>query len=186
MLNWYTDIPPVSRCYFTAALITTSLCALDLVSPFSLYYNHNLIYTQRQYWRLATNFLFFGLFSIDFLFHMFFLVRYSRLLEEGEYRGRRASFVLFMLFGCTTMTLIAPYVSVHFLGSSLTFMMVYVWGRRNEDVRMNFLGLFPFEAPYLPWVMLCFSMILGNPATIDLIGIAVGHTYYFLEFVYPR
>eukprot|EP00966_Prymnesium_polylepis_P284156 6564454-Prymnesium_polylepis.2 len=30
--------------------------------------------------------------------------------------------------------------------------MVYVWGRRNEYVRMRFLGLFQFRAPFLPWV----------------------------------
>lgn len=60
-------------------------------------------------------------------------------------------------------------------------MMVYVWGRRNENVRMSFLGLFPFTAPYLPWVLLFFSILLGNSATIDLIGIVVGHVYYFLE-----
>jgi Derlin-2/3 len=40
-------------------------------------------------------------------------------------------------------------------------------------------------APYLPYVMLTFSVLLGNSVTIDLIGIAVGHCYYFLEYVYP-
>mmetsp|Transcript_29760 Transcript_29760/g.43303 ORF Transcript_29760/g.43303 Transcript_29760/m.43303 type:complete len:120 (+) Transcript_29760:643-1002(+) len=83
------------------------------------------------------------------------------------------------------MTLVAPFVSVHFLGSSLTFMMVYVWGRRNEDTRMSFLGMFQFTAPYLPWVMLTFSVLLGQSVTIDAIGILVGHMYYFLEYVYP-
>lgn len=83
------------------------------------------------------------------------------------------------------MTAVAPFVSVHFLGSSLSFMMVYVWGRRNEDMRMSFLGVFTFNAPYLPWVMLAFSMLLGHSITIDAIGILVGHTYYFLEYVYP-
>ena len=63
-------------------------------------------------------------------------------------------------------------------------MMVYVWGRRNEHVRMSFLGLFPFTAPYLPWVLLTFSMLLRNPVMIDLIGICVGHIYYFLEYVW--
>ncbi|KAH8062297.1 hypothetical protein JL722_3212 [Aureococcus anophagefferens] len=65
-------------------------------------------------------------------------------------------------------------------------MMVYVWGRRNDAVRMSFLGLFPFTAPYLPWVLLAFSVLLGNPATTDLVGIAVGHAYYYLEYVYPK
>lgn len=90
-----------------------------------------------------------------------------------------------LLFGIVSMTLVAAYTGVHFLGSALTFMMVYVWGRRNEDVRMSFLGFFTFNAPYLPWVMLAFSILVGNSVTIDLIGIAVGHVYYFLEFVYP-
>ena len=125
------------------------------------------------------------MFSIDFLFHMYFLVRYCRSLEEGDFRGRTAHFVMMIIFGVTFMTLVAPFVSVHFLGSSLSFMMVYVWGRRNEDMRMSFLGVFTFNAPYLPWVMLAFSMLLGHNVTIDAIGILVGHTYYFLEYVYP-
>lgn len=107
------------------------------------------------------------------------------MLEEGDFRGKTAHFVLMIIFGVIFMTGVAPFVSVHFLGSSLTFMMVYVWGRRNEDMRMSFLGFFTFNAPYLPWVMLMFSVLLGNPVTIDAIGILVGHTYYFLEYVYP-
>ena len=90
-----------------------------------------------------------------------------------------------LLFGIASISCVAVYTNVHFLGSALTFMMVYVWGRRNEDVKMSFLGFFTFTAPYLPWVMLGFSVLLGNGITMDLIGIVVGHTYYFLEFVYP-
>jgi hypothetical protein len=44
------------------------------VSPFSLYYNWELVFGQGQIWRLVTSYLFFGVFSIDFLFHMYFLV----------------------------------------------------------------------------------------------------------------
>ena len=83
------------------------------------------------------------------------------------------------------MAMVAPLFSANFLGSSLTFMMSYVWGRRNEDVKMSFLGLFSFSAPYLPFVMLGFSVLLGNPVTMDIMGIIVGHTYFFLEYVYP-
>ena len=179
------EIPVVSRLYFTGAFLTTAGCALDIISPFSLYYNFDLIFSQGQIWRLFTSYLFFGMFSIDFLFHMYFLVRYCRLLEEGDFRGRTANFVLMLTFGIALMTLVAPFFGVHFLGSSLTFMMTYVWGRRNEHARMSFLGVFTFRAPYLPWVMLAFSVLLGNPVTIDVIGIVVGHTYYFLEYVYP-
>lgn len=126
--DWYKQIPIVTRGYLTLAVVTTLLCALDVVSPFSLYFNWTAIVYKYEVWRLVTNFLFFGFFGLDYVFHMFFLVRYCRLLEENTFRGRTADFFFMLLFGSTLMTCIAPFCNVHFLGSSLTFMMVYVWG----------------------------------------------------------
>jgi len=84
------------------------------------------------------------------------------------------------------MLIIAPFSSVFFLGYSLTFMMVYVWGRRNETFPMNFLGLFNFPAPWLPWVLLAFSVLLGASPVVDLVGIFVGHVYYYLQDIVPK
>jgi len=74
----------------------------------------------------------------------------------------------------TSKPLIAPYTNP-----------IFKQGRRNEDARMSFLGVFSFTAPYLPWVMLTFSVLLGHSVIVDVIGIFVGHTYYFFEYVYP-
>ena len=108
-----------------------------------------------------------------------------------------------------------PWVNVFFLGSAQTFMLVYIWGRRNPQVRMNILGLFTFScvvggfflraacpptvarggcsprgpgrsAEWLPWVLIGLSMLLNNNTVADLMGIAVGHVYYFLDDVYPK
>jgi len=54
-------------------------------------------------------------------------------------------------------------------------------------MRMSFLQLFNFNAPYLPWVILGIELLLGQSWSLfDLMGIAVGHVYYFLDDVYPR
>lgn len=149
------SVPPITRTYISGAILITALCSLEIVSPFSLYINLHLVIFKWQLWRLFTNFFFFGPLSIDFLFHMFFLARYCRLLEEGSFRGRSCDFALMLLFGGITMCVASAFISVPpFLGSSLAFMMVYVWARRNEDARMSFLGLFNFRAPFLPWVLL--------------------------------
>ena len=71
----YMEIPVISRLYLTGAFLTTAACAVDLISPFTLYFNWNLVYNEGQIWRLITPYLFFGVFSVDFLFHMYFLVR---------------------------------------------------------------------------------------------------------------
>ena len=150
-----------------------------------MYFNFRLIVYKFQLWRLFTNFLFFGNLSLDFVFHMFFLSRYCRLLEEGSFRGRTADFFYMLLFGAGLLTLIAPFVNIQFLGSSLTFMMVYVWGRRHQNVNMSFLGMCNFTAPYLPWVLLIFSVMLGSSTLVDLLGMVAGQVYYFFEDVYP-
>ena len=184
--QWIRDFPPITRTYLAASLLTTAACALDLISPYSLYFSWTMVWEKGQFWRLFTNFFFFGAkFTIDFLFHMFFLVQYCRSLEEGSFRGRTADFFWMILFGATLLTIIAPFAQMHFLGSSLTFMMVYIWARRNPFVHMSFLGLFTFTAPYLPWVLLGFSFLLGNDAMVDSLGIGIGHLYYFLEDIYP-
>ncbi|KAM9793646.1 derlin-2 isoform X2 [Syngnathus acus] len=43
-----------------------------------------------------------------------------------------------------------------------------------------------YQAPFLPWVLMGFSLLLGNSIIIDLLGIAVGHVYFFLEDVFPN
>ena len=96
-----------------------------------------------------------------------------------------------------------------FFGSALSFMLVYLWSKRNPAMQISLLGLIAFSAPYFPWVLLTLSLLLGHDITSDGLGIAVGagpyaataspsartrcgrcasagHLYYFLADVYPR
>lgn len=180
----------MSRAYLLLATLTSAACAFDLVSPLTLYFNVRLI-AKGQVWRLFTTFLYFGTPGLDFVLHMYFLVRYSRMLEEGrEFHRKTSDFVWLLIFGMSCICLIAPFLNVSFFGSSLTFMMVYIWARRNENVQLSFLGLLPFRAPYLPWVLLTFSAVLGANALhsiiVDGLGIVAGHLYFYAEDVYPK
>ena len=49
-------------------------------------------------------------------------------------------------------------------------MIVYIWCRRNPYVRYNFFGLFTFQAPYLPWILVLISVLFGGSVSVDLIG----------------
>uniref|UniRef100_A0A8U7NB12 Derlin n=6 Tax=Passeriformes TaxID=9126 RepID=A0A8U7NB12_CORMO len=182
----YLQVPPVTRAYTTACVLTTAAVQLELITPFQLYFNPELIFKHFQIWRLITNYLFFGPVGFNFLFNMIFLYRYCRMLEEGSFRGRTADFVFMFLFGGLLMTLFGLFVNLVFLGQAFTIMLVYIWSRRNPYVRMNFFGLLIFQAPFLPWVLMGFSLLLGNSIIVDLLGIAVGHIYFFLEDVFPN
>lgn len=180
------QIPVITRAYTTACVLTTVAVQLELISPFQLYFNPILIFHHWQVWRLVTTFLFFGTVGFNFLFNMIFTCRYCRMLEEGSFRGRTADFFYMFLFGGIIMIIIALFHNLPFLSQAFTIMLVYVWSRRNPFIRMNFFGLMDFHAPYLPWVLLAFSLLLGNSIIVDFIGILVGHVYYFLEDVLPN
>ena len=156
LLNWYNEIPVISRMYLTAAIGATTACFMDLISPLTLYYNYDLIVQKQQFWRIFSSFVFLGSFSLDFLFHLYFVVRYCRLLEEGPYRGRKADFIFMLLFGALFMLIVvacfSTFSKMKFLGHPFGLMMVYIWSRwpDNINVRMSLLGVFQFNAPYLP------------------------------------
>jgi Derlin-2/3 len=88
--------------------------------------------------------------------------------------------------GAALMLAIAPLSGVLILGHSLTSMVLYVWARRNQHVRMSLFHLFNFNAPYFPWVMLGLSVLLGSSPMRDLLGIGAGHIYFYFEDVLPR
>ncbi|XP_053560833.1 LOW QUALITY PROTEIN: derlin-2 [Bombina bombina] len=193
----YMQIPPVTRAYTTSCVLTTAVVQLELITPFQLYFNPELIFRHYQVWRLFTNFLFFGPVGFNFFINMIFCIlygiviclyiyRYCRMLEEGSFRGRTADFVFMFLFGGLLMAIFGLFVNLVFLGQAFTIMLVYVWSRRNPYVRMKLLGVLKFQAPFLPWVLMGFSLLLGNPIIVDLLGIAVGHIYFFLEDVFPN
>lgn len=64
--------------------------------------------------------------------------------------------------------------------------VLYVWCQLNKDVIVNFWFGTRFKAVYLPWVLLGFNMILSGGGILEIIGILVGHLYYFLKFKYPE
>ncbi|KVH96907.1 Derlin [Cynara cardunculus var. scolymus] len=195
--EWYKQMPVITRSYLTAAVLTTVGCSLEIISPYNLYLNPRLVIKQYQIWRLITNFLYF-----------------RKMGKHSTHAwGRTADFFYMLLFGATILTGIVlvggmiPYVSesfakIIFLSNSLTFMMVYVWSKRNPFIHMSFLGLFTFTAAYLPWVSSscqyftnitcfvgllcsCWCKCLGR-STCKSLGMVAGHAYYFLEDVYPR
>jgi hypothetical protein len=129
-----------------------------------------------QYWRLATSFIYFGPLNLDLAFHLFFLSRYARLLEEASGRSP-ARFSWMLVFAGVLLLCLSPTMHMMFLGPPLVSVLVYVWGRRNPDVELTFLGLFSFKAPFLPWFFMAFGFAAhGDIPKDEICGVIIGHS----------
>ncbi|KAK1063574.1 hypothetical protein LTR74_009317 [Friedmanniomyces endolithicus] len=106
------------------------------------------------------------------------------MLEESA--ASVAHFSWLMAYAVLSLLAIAPISNQAFLGTTLSSTLVYIWSRRNPDVRLSFLGLLTFKAPWLPWVLIAFNVVLhGHWPKDELCGIAVGHVWYFFNDIYP-
>lgn len=200
--QWFYEMPPVTRWWTFATVATSVLVQCHIVTPLQLFYSFRAVYyksqvrpswmewkgkqlTTWQYWRLITTFLYLGPLGLDLLFHVFFLQRYSRLLEESSGRSP-AQFSWLLVYAMTSLLVLSPLLSLEFLSTSLSSSLVYIWSRRNPETRLSFLGILVFTAPYLPWVLMAFSLVVhGTIPKDEICGVVVGHIWYFFNDVYP-
>ncbi|KAK5730064.1 hypothetical protein LTR17_011468 [Elasticomyces elasticus] len=199
--QWFFEMPIVTRVWTTATVLTGVLVQCQILTPFQLFYSFRAVFHKQQvrarheilddqnadmtqYWRLLTTFIYFGPLSLNLLFHIFFIQRYARMLEESA--TSVAHFSYLMTYAVLSLLAIAPISNQAFLGTTLSSTLVYIWSRRNPDVRLSFLGVLTFKAPWLPWVLIAFNVVLhGHWPKDELCGIAVGHVWYFFNDIYP-
>ncbi|KAF2203727.1 derlin-1.1 [Delitschia confertaspora ATCC 74209] len=183
--QWFFEMPVCTRWWMTVAVSVSVLVQCRILSPFQLFYTLRTVFGRSQYWRLITTFLYFGPLNLNLLYHIFFVQRYSRLLEESSGRSP-AHFSWLLTFASTLLLCIAPLLSMDFLSTALSSTLTYIWSRKNPDALLSFLGLIAFRAPYLPWVLLVFNLVMHETVPKDEIcGIVVGHIWYFFNDVYP-
>ena len=77
-------------------------------------------------------------------------------------------------------------MGIVFMSNSLSFAMIYYWGRKSKNTIVNVAGLFNLRAPYLPWFYLILSMLWDVDFKQDILGILVGHFYFYFKDIHPR
>ncbi|ODQ77069.1 hypothetical protein BABINDRAFT_10440 [Babjeviella inositovora NRRL Y-12698] len=201
-IEWVMEVPPITRSYTGLILLTSALEYIGMLSPYDCFFSVDKIFSQNQYYRLVTSFLYFGELNFDLLFKVFFITRSLKTLEESV--GRTRDFAWFLLVNCVIVLLYSASLNnQHLLGPCLDDVLMYVWSKHEGDMQVGILGIVHFNVVYLPWVYMFFNVlanrgaglvIQGEPALsvktviMELLmrGIVLGHTYYFLNDVLPK
>lgn len=116
-------------------------------------------------------------------------VRYAGMLEEkfGRDVQGTAAMLTCLLFGASLMLFLTWSILPRqpFLGAGLVFYCIYIWSRSDPFAEVVFYG-FSFRQWHTPFLFLVMGILLGGDPILDLMGIAVGHAYYFLVELVPR
>eukprot|EP00270_Netrium_digitus_P021319 TRINITY_DN905_c0_g1_i1.p1 TRINITY_DN905_c0_g1~~TRINITY_DN905_c0_g1_i1.p1 ORF type:complete len:276 (-),score=71.06 TRINITY_DN905_c0_g1_i1:19-846(-) len=186
--DWFNSLPPITKAWGTCCFATTCLVQLHLLDPRLLDLSFSLVFGRFHVWRLLTNFLFLGNFGMRFVMNLIVLARQGVQLESSTYAGRTSDFLFMVLFSALSMlvaSLCIPFIKLPFLSAALVFVIIYVWSREFPNASVNIFGLISVAGFYLPWLYVLLDLMLGGDVIEDLLGIAVGHLYYFLTVIYP-
>ncbi|TBU13991.1 putative membrane protein [Ordospora colligata] len=177
-------IPPITRCMILAIGALNLLVCLEVISPYSLYYSP-LFLKKLEVWRVITTFMYFGRPTLDVFMHIIFLYRYSYMLESGC-RGISEYFWLIVVIS-GVLFVISNIYSIPILGASFSATITYIWTKRNPRAMVQIFGFISFPAFYLPFILPGFTLISRKFVSIDdVLGIFVGHLFYYFKDVYPR
>ncbi|KAH7103145.1 Der1-like protein [Auriculariales sp. MPI-PUGE-AT-0066] len=186
---WLAQVPPITRAWMVLAVLVSVAVQCQLITPLQLYFSVDTAVYKSEVWRALTTFLYFGPLGIDFVFHMFFFMRYSRMLEESSFAHRKADYLWLLILSAGILLALSPLFSLPFLSSPLAFVPIYFWSRRHPTTQISLFGLITITAPYLPGALIGFSWVLNGSwraAASDLLGCAVGHIWWFLWDVWGR
>jgi len=187
--DWFRNIPIVSRWWFVLSIVFPLLGRIGLLHPYYMVLSFDFVFYKFQIWRLLTCIVFFPLSPMTgfhYLINLYFLYSYSTRLESGIFDGRPADYLFLLIFNAVALICLGFAMNLMLLMDAMILSVLYIWCQLNKDQIVSFWFGTQFKAMYLPWVLAAFNMILGQGGLMEIIGIFVGHIYFFLMFKYPQ
>lgn len=187
--QWYKNLPILTRIGLTTFFVITVLVQLEILDPMLLFLNWPLVINKLQVWRLLTSVTFFGKFSFQFLFQLYFFSSFSSKLERNEIFNQPGDYLFFLLVQILLLDVVSLILAwpsgFPTLGPSLVFAILYYWSRREPYAQLSFFS-FTIKGYQFPFALVFFQLLIGGNIWADLLGLASGHIYYFVKEVVPQ
>ncbi|XP_076370492.1 derlin 1 [Tachypleus tridentatus] len=187
--NWFRSLPLFTRYWFGLSVVFPLAGRFGLLNPRYFILDYASFIYHFQFWKPITALFYYPLgpsTGFRYLMNLYFLYNYSIRLETGIFTGRPADYLFLLLFNWICIVIVSLLIDMMLLMDSMIMTVVYIWCQLHKDVIVTFWFGIQLKAMYLPWVLFAFQFIISGGGFDDLIGILVGHLYFFLMFKYPQ
>lgn len=186
--EWFMQMPVVTRYWFGLSIAFPVLGKIGLLNPYHMFVTKDFLF-KLEIWRPITGTFYYPIgpgTGFHYLINLYFLYQYSKNLEIGEFSGRPADYLFMLIINWASLVLMATFMNIYLLMDPLILSVLYVWCKLNQDMIVSFWFGTRFKARYLPWVLFGFNMIISGGGFFEMLGILVGHIYYYIKYIYPR
>jgi len=110
--DWFKSLPFFTRYWFGGTVALSLAGRFGLLPAQLLLLNYHQIFSQFQIWRPVTALLFYPISpqtGFHFLLNCYFLINYSKLLENGVFQTAPADYALLLLMNWVSCVVIGLY-----------------------------------------------------------------------------
>ncbi|RNE99957.1 hypothetical protein TraAM80_07898 [Trypanosoma rangeli] len=184
------SIPLVTRSLLLLSIASVMLVTFGVIHPVEILFSPLLVFQEKQYWRLITNFFYFGQLDLSSIFELHWLCIVSSSIEVQYFRRRKIDYCLTLLLAILSLLLFRIFrvVDTPYLSFSLCNALAYLFARLLPDLEVGIFFLITIPVRLLPIFFLVMALIFDRHRGIRLIMVEhlVGHIlWYFLE-IFPR
>ncbi|XP_037958446.1 derlin-1 [Teleopsis dalmanni] len=186
--QWYKQIPRFTRYWLTATVALSLLCRFEIVPSRWSYLSRYNVWNQMQLWRCVTSLFVYPLTpstGFHFLINCYFITQYGARMEKDQFGRSPADYLYLQIIVAALAVVGGLLFNVPFLMDIIVVAITYIWCQLNKDVIVNFWFGTRFKAIYLPWILAAMELVFQHNFS-SLIGIFIGHFYYFFKFQYPQ
>lgn len=195
--DWYWALPPLTRGLLTVYLVTGLSAYMGILPLKQMFHNWSLTFKLLpEVWRLVTTFTFIGRPSLHWLFQLVWLVKYGGAYESARFSHNTADGITMVGVGCIAglgfdllswllSRFLPPVFMSPFHGPALVFMFIYLWSKQFANAPVSLFGIVQLQGRHLPFAFVALDLLMGQNVWPDILGILMGHVYWFLTDVYP-
>ncbi|RNF09351.1 Derlin-2/3 [Trypanosoma rangeli] len=182
--NWLSSLGPLTRYALGTVVLLTAGASLGII-PIQYILLSPIALTELQLWRLLTAAFFFGGFSFPWLLSVAMFVSYVNYNETYDFKGKSGDLLWMGFFLILANAMGGLLLGMLITSFALLMSLCWVFCKRHPELRMTLYG-FEFHANTFPWILLVFHLIIGQSILEDLLGIVVGHLFFFCRDVLPK
>ncbi|XP_015790508.1 derlin-1 [Tetranychus urticae] len=184
IIQWFDSLPKFTRYWFGLSVVFPIVGKFGIFSPMSVVLTPQFI-SQFQIWRPFTATFYYPT-GFHYLMNLYFLYNYSLRLETGpEFASKPAEYLFLLIFNWFWAVVIGYLFSIPLLMDPMVLSVLYIWCQFNKETVVSFWFGIRVKAMYLPFVLLGFNVLMGGSAYFEILGIIIGHLYYFTMVKYP-
>jgi Derlin-2/3 len=179
------QIPPLTRYWAIGVVFCALLVTASVFTPAEIAFIPKFVFVDGEIWRLLFAPFFVGELHVQMVINTFLTFAFIARLENREYQGKLASFIVLASLVAFLVNLLSTAFSSYSVCDSMLTAMSYIYGKIYSTETILVMMVIPLPIQLFPFAEIILDIVSKVSLRGSLIGFFAGHAAFYLLFLLP-